>query len=210
MKKNKLAATLVLLFLCWGAVWASRHFVVLQRKPKLETRNLERSKGSPKGDLWVVEYLDYECPSCRESLPVMNNYLLTYPSRIFLQARFHPISEHRYGLRAAVYAECASRQKKFWPFHELLFEEQGLWSKAGDAEPLIHDIASRARLDIQKLDVCLSDAGTEEAVLKEKAAGESMGVKGTPTFFLNGERVTGVDALEAGLNAYFAKHGDKR
>ncbi len=210
MKKNKILATLALLLISWGAVTGSRHFILSQRMPKLESRNLERFKGDPKGDLWVVEYVDYQCSSCRNAIPALNNYLLTYPSRVFIQVRFYPLSENRYGFRAAEYAECASQQKKFWPFHELLFEEQSKWSSADDAEPLIKGIAARAGLNAAKLSFCLDDPKTQASVSKEKEEGESMGVKGTPTFFVNGEKVVGVDALEARLGGYFEKKEDSR
>ena len=211
MKKRKAFASLALIFVCWAAVAAGRQLLLFERRPKLETRNLERAKGNPRADVWVVEYFDYQCPSCGQVAPVTNSYLLTYPSRFYFQARFYPLIEHhRYALKSAIYAECVSHQHRFWPFHDLLFEEQNRWPEAPDVDDALRELARRAGVDSKSLDACVGDPKTKEAVLKEKETANRLGVDGTPTFFVNGKMAIGTEALKRSLDEYVQKGTERR
>jgi protein-disulfide isomerase len=127
-----------------------------------------------------------------------------HPGQIYLQVRYYPLTTHKNALKAALYAECASRQKgKFWKFHEALLKNQKDW--AMDDYPAIEfaTYAASAGLNVSWLDACSHDPETQKAVLEEKKKGEELGVQITPSFFINGKLVVGIDNLIRELKTYF-------
>ncbi len=145
--------------------------------------------------------MDYQCPSCRQAFKVLDAYLKEYPSNIYLQVRFHPLKQHPYGLESALYAECATRQNKFWEFHRLLFENQEDWKESSAVIEKFHDYAKQAGLDLKKLDACVADPLTKETVFQEGIESSQLGVHSTPTFFINGKMIVGPKPLMEELKA---------
>lgn len=190
---------------CALAVNAARHFAQAPETPSQSKRALARSKGDPKNPFWVVEYLDFQCGTCRDGAALLSRAAAAHPDDLYLQVRFFPlIRTHRFALKASVYAECASRQGKFWPFHDALFESQEEWS-ASSAPPdqFFEKYAAAAGLDGAKLGACVSDPSVKAAVIAEKDHGLSLGIRITPTYFVNGKRVTGVVPLSEELAARY-------
>jgi protein-disulfide isomerase len=204
MKKFFMAALLVALSA--AAVIAGRHFLGPQAGFSAEERDFLRSKGEPKAELWLVEYLDYQCESCRIGSGILKDFMERHPGKIYLQVRFHPlVTFHRHAFKAAVYAECAARQGKFWPFHEILLREQPRWSPLPDTviDEAFEGYAREAGVDTAKLAKCLGDPSVKKAVMDEKDKAMAMGVKLTPTFYLNGRMIVGPDPLKAELERFF-------
>ena len=139
--------------------------------------------------------MDYQCPSCRLAAKMLDNYCKEYPSKLYLQVRFHPLKQHPHGLESALYAECATRQNKFWVFHRLLFENQSEWEKNPDTAGTFHGYAQQAGMDLKKLDACLENPLTKETVLQEDMDSVALGVHSTPTFFINGKMIVGPKLL---------------
>ena len=187
MKKNKVVLTLFILLLCVGMIHGARFFFGPHGRVTLDKRILNRSKGNPAASVWIVEYMDYQCPSCRLATKMLDAYFKQYPSKLYLQIRFHPLKQHPHGLESALYAECAMRQKKFWEFHHLLFENQSEWRETSDATQKFHDYAKEAGLDLTKLDACLVNPLTKDTVLQENIDSVALGIHSTPTFFINGK-----------------------
>ena len=206
MNRNKFTATVLVVAFCVLTVWGLK---ALSRAPigkmDLDKRALLRAKGSPGAPLWIVEYLDFQCAGCKMISQLVDEYLEKYPSAVYVQTRFYPLTSHTYGLRTALYAECAARQGKFWPLHDLLFEHQAEWSVLGDAEGAFRGYARQAGLNMAKLDTCLKDPGVEKAVLEEKEAAAALGVHVTPTFFMNGRIVVGPTEIKRALEVHFSK-----
>ncbi|MGH7197194.1 MAG: DsbA family protein [Candidatus Omnitrophota bacterium] len=203
---KKFLAAGVLLLLCVGAVAAGRHFLGPKADTSANERDFLRSQGEPKAELWIVEYLDYQCSSCKIGAGVLKDFMARYPGKIYLQVRFYPsVKFHRHALKAALYAECAARQGKFWPFHELVLEKQEAWSRLPDTEidAVFENSAAQAGVDTRKLAKCLENPSVKQAVMDEKDKAMAMGVKLTPTFYLNGRMVVGPDPLKAELENYF-------
>ena len=205
MKSNKFFVTLFVLAIAVGAVHGSRFFFGPKGKVTFDKRILNRSKGSPNAPTWIVEYMDYQCPPCRKMFHILESYFEEYPSQIYLQVRFHPLKMHAHGLESAVYSECATRQKKFWEFHSLLFENQKEWVDLGKIDDKFHEYAARVGLDLQALDKCVADPATQEAVLKENIEGSKLGVASTPTFFMNGKMIAGSKEMTEELKKLFPK-----
>ena len=186
-----------------GFIHAARFVFGPKGKVTFDKRILNRSQGSPNAPVWIVEYMDYQCPACRTAFLVIDTALRQYPSQNYFQVRFHPIKQHSHGLESAIYSECAMRQKKFWEFHRLLFENQKEWEDLILIEDKFHAYAQRAGLNLVALDACVADPLTSETVLKENADSVALGVNTTPTFFVNGKMVAGIKEMKAELKKLF-------
>lgn len=203
MKKSKIITTFLVIALSVGFIHAARFVFGPKGKVTFDKRILNRSKGNPNAPVWIVEYMDYQCPACRTAFYVIDAALKEYPSQIYFQVRFHPLKQHPHGLESAVYSECAMRQKKFWEFYRLLFENQKEWEDLILTEDKFHEYAQRAGLNAEVLDACLADPLTSETVLKENTDSRMLGVNTTPTFFVNGKMIVGIMEMKAELQKLF-------
>ncbi len=137
----------------------------------------------------VTEYSDFECPFCASfatvQMPVIQEQLIG-PGKLRWRFRDFPLPSHRYSRYAALAAQCAGEQGKFWEMHDRLFE-QHQWAQTGDnPRALFRDFARAIGVDLDKYDACMDSqryAGRIEASVQE---GEAAGVRGTPSFYVNG------------------------
>ena len=104
-------------------------------------------------------------------------------------------SIHPFAQKAAEAAECANDEGKFWEYHDLLFEKQQEWASADESK--FKDYAKDINLDPGKFDKCLDDAKYASEVSKDFNDGVNAGVQGTPTFFINGNIVSGAQPYAA-------------
>jgi len=116
-----------------------------------------------------------------------------------MQLKYFPLRNHAHGLQSARYAECASRQGKFWPFHDYLIDRQANWRRLSDATPAFDLMAREVGLDLEVLGQCLADEKTTTSIMKDKKEGDILGVKSTPTYYINGTMVVGTDSLKQEL-----------
>ena len=202
--KKKILATLIVLLVCAGAVFLVK-FLAPKESRGADYRTLARSKGNPSADLWITEYFDYQCPACKTAHGLLDQYFQKYPGRIYLQVKFYPLFQHKYGLKTALYAECAARQNKFWKFHDLLFENQKKWEELGDAEPTFQGYVKEAGLNQRKCDACLNNPETQKTILEERGKAVAMGVQLTPTCYINGKICAGLEAAQQELQSYFGE-----
>ncbi len=210
MLTKKILVTVFVVMACYAAVQGVRLVTGPKGKFFFDKRVSSRAKGNPGAPLWIVEYLDFQCPPCRQAGPVLRSYLNKYPSQIYLQARFRPLLvSHVYALKSALYAECAADQGKFWVYHDLLFDRQEDWKSASDPDSLFFGYAKEAGMDLRKLDKCVHDPAVKERVIAEKDEAVGLGIQTTPTFFVNSKKVVGVQALKEELETFFSKKKEK-
>lgn len=209
MLLRKILSTFMVLALCYVSVGIGQHYKM--RPGSQLTRDTEaRATGNPYSLIWLVEYVDYQCASCREATSFLKAYLKENPGAIYLQVRLFPLTGHPHGFRSAKYAECAAKQGRFLPFHELVFARQPEWSPLPDINAIFHQYAAEVGIDTAKLDICLEDPAVDTFINDEKAAAKKLGIDGTPTFFLNGKLLVGRRQLEEGLaEALSAKKENK-
>ncbi|MFQ5681283.1 MAG: DsbA family protein [Candidatus Omnitrophota bacterium] len=163
-----------------------------------------KSRGNPQAGLYIIEYIDFQCPACARGAKVLDEYFRKYPQRMFLEARYFPLPMHRHGLASAHYVQCAAEQGKFWPFYEALLRRQNDWSNLTNARPLFREIARGLGIDLGIMDKCLEGEGARQAVDKDQERGKSLGIKSTPTYFINGTMIVGKKELERKLSGYFS------
>jgi protein-disulfide isomerase len=141
-------------------------------------------------DAWVtlVEFGDFECPFCGEEEPVVEALLAMYPADLRLVWKNFPLTSiHPYAQGAAVAAECADEQSLFWPMHDLLYANQS----ALTATDLANYAGEVPGLDVTTWQACLTTPAPAQVIANDEALGGTVGVNGTPTFFVNGEIVVG-------------------
>jgi protein-disulfide isomerase len=130
----------------------------------------------------LVEYGDFECPNCKQAVPAVKLLLERFAERVRFAFRHNPLEEvHPHALIAAQAAECAGGQGKFWPMHDLLFENQ-LHLKANQ----LHGYAGRLGLDMARYTAEMDDQVYLQRIREHQRSGRDSGVRGTPTFFVNG------------------------
>lgn len=199
MLRKKIITTLLVVGLCVAFIFGMRTF-----KPNpgevMKKRLAERSAGNPESKMWITEYFDYQCPPCSLASLLLSEHLKAKPDSIYLQVRYYPLQNHPHAMKAATYAECASRQQgTFWKFHDLLMSKQKEWSMERYPELKFLGYAKEAGLDLEKWDRCTKDPEVSKFILDEKAKATELGVTITPSFFVNGELVVGVKSLKEAL-----------
>lgn len=139
----------------------------------------------------LVEFLDFECPSCGSIHPVVEEFQAEFGDRITFVHRHFPLPAHPNSGQAALAAEAAGQQGRYQQMANKLFETQTQWAGSQQSQaPLFRTYAEQLGLDLALFDAAVADARTQERILADISDGKALGVNGTPTFFLNGEKLT--------------------
>jgi protein-disulfide isomerase len=153
------------------------------------------SKGPADDKVVLVEYADYECPSCRQLDGILRALLPTQPQVRLIYKDFPLVQIHPWAMTAATAGRCAYRQDPtlFWKFHDALYDNQAIITPE-NAWQKMQDYATQSGLDATALKVCMADPQAQEDVKKSMSEGESLHITNTPTIFVNGRRLIGPDA----------------
>jgi protein-disulfide isomerase len=158
------------------------------------------SRGPATAPVTLVEYLDFECEHCQATYPMLERLVRAYRDHVRFAVRHFPvIGSHLHAMDAALAAEAAGRQGRFWEMHERLFKEPG---RLSPADLLRH--ARELKLDLGRFETDISDPQLRHKIEEQKRQGVRSGVNGTPTLFLNGVRYDGprsYDALAEAIEA---------
>lgn len=138
----------------------------------------------------LVEFLDFECEACRAAEPLVQELKKEYGDRITFITRYFPLPGHRNSGTAALAVEAAAQQGKYEQMHAKMFETQPQWGEKQDSQAaLFRTFAQELGLDINAYDAAVGDEKTKARIRKDVADGTALGVTGTPTFFLNGQKL---------------------
>lgn len=155
----------------------------------------EHILGPEHAPVTVVEYGDFECPSCKQAVGAVELLMARYEGRMRLVWRNFPLEGvHPHALMAAEAAECAGGQGKFWSMHRLLFENQQHLKLRQ-----LFDYARSLDLDMARFTSEMDDHVYLQRVREHQASGNASGVRATPTFYVNGRR----QDVSFGLHALF-------
>jgi protein-disulfide isomerase len=142
----------------------------------------DHALGPSHAPVTLVEYGDFECPNCKQAAPAVKLLLKRFNGRVRLVWRQFPLEEvHPHALQAALASEAAAGQGKFWPMHDLLFDNQQHLKP-----PALRSYAERLELDIVRYDADMADTVYLQRVREDIESGAKSGARATPTFFLNG------------------------
>ncbi|MGM9472900.1 DsbA family protein [Pseudarthrobacter sp. YS3] len=139
----------------------------------------------------LVQFLDFECEACRSIHPFVEELKQEFGDRITFVTRYFPLSSHPNSGQAALAVEAAARPGRFEAMSARMFETQEQWhGKAESQAPLFRTFAGELGLDLAAFDAAVADGNTKERIRADITDGTALGVTGTPTFFLNGEKLT--------------------
>ena len=156
--------------------------------------------GSPTASVTVEEFADFQCGSCAAVHPVIKEIQSTYGSKIKMVFRQFPLTMHDKAYDAAVAAEAAGIQGKFWQMQDQLFVNQQTWaSPSADHKQLWSEYAQKIGLDVQQWQNDMAGLATKSRVDQDMARGKALGVSSTPSIYINGELVPYPEANVAGL-----------
>jgi protein-disulfide isomerase len=148
-------------------------------------------KGNPRAPVTIVEFSDFQCPFCGRVVPTMKQVEQTYGSQVRLVWKHQPLAMHPQALPAALAAEAAREQGRFWQMHDKLFQNQ----QALDPESL-ERYAKEVGLDLGRFRAAQQDPKLKARVEEDQALAARLGIGGTPSFMINGEKVVGALPFE--------------
>ena len=142
-------------------------------------------KGPADAKVTIVEFLDPACGTCREFYPLVQRLVNEYPGKVRVMVRYAPL--HPGSDQVVKMLEAAHRQGRFWPALELLFDNQQRWVINHRSQPMrARSILNGILMDHKKLDIDMGMADVTEAIEKDVRDAQTLGVKATPEFFVNG------------------------
>ncbi len=161
--------------------------------PRAEVAVVEHDPtiGPADAPVTIVQFAEYECYYCGKVGPTIDQVLETYGDKVRFVFKDFPLGSHARATPAAVAAHCAGEQGKYWEMNEVLLNNQ---QQLGDAELVQH--AASVGVDTEAFEACQSSGKYEPLVMADMKEGERVGVRATPTFFVNGIQVSGAQPYE--------------
>ena len=148
--------------------------------------------GNPDAPLKIVEFADFECSFSQEESLIVRELQARFPEQIYFVYRDFPLVDiHPHAFHSAEAANCANDQGKFWPMHDKLYQNM-----ANLTDLDLKTYALEIGLDIVKFNDCFDQHKYKDEVEVDRADGLAAGVEGTPTFFINGQKVPGAIPME--------------
>lgn len=152
---------------------------------RIPVNNDDHILGNPNSLITLVEYGDYQCPSCGTAYPFIKRLMKQFYGELRFVFRNFPLREvHQSAMIAALAAEAAALQSKFWEMHDIIYENQ----KDLDAYSLLH-YAEVLSLDLRRFTNDMQSLDLLTKIEKDFEGGVRSGVNATPTFFVNGSRL---------------------
>ncbi len=158
--------------------------------------HVEKMKGSHEAAIVIHEFSDFQCPSCKFAQQPLKKILDTFSDVVAVHFHHFPLEMHPYAMDASLSAECAGKEGKFWPYHDLLFEQQETWVRDPDPKALFLAYANSLGFDRAKFMACVMDPAMRKEVEKDRQLGMGQNVSSTPTFFIGDERLVGAKQLD--------------
>jgi len=143
------------------------------------------TKGLKDAPVWLVEFSDFQCLACKAFSAVVRDLVNKYPDKLLVAYRYFPLDIHPQAIPSAIAAEAAGKQEKFWEMEQLLFANQDRFS-----DTLYTELAAQLGLDMNAFTTSIQDPATKQIVTNDTTYGNSIGISATPTFFLNGVKLS--------------------
>jgi protein-disulfide isomerase len=147
------------------------------------------TRGNPNAVVTLEEFGDFQCPPCAKLSEPINQLEKDY--RPHLRVVFHnfPLPVHAHSQEAALAAEAADLQGRFWEMHDLLYREQSVWSISSDVLTLFNSYAGMLGLDVERFKKDMNGEQAKIRVTSDQKHGTSLGVRNTPTIFVNNKTI---------------------
>lgn len=140
----------------------------------------------------LLEYSDFQCPACSVFHGIVKETLAEHPNDIAFVYRHFPLSFHENANLAALASEAASSQGMFWEMYDAIFESQKEWEELNskDAKLYFEAFATDFELDIEKYRNDIKSPEAQQKIDDDIKSGTLLRVNATPTFFIDGEKIT--------------------
>ena len=157
-------------------------------------------RGNPEAPLTLEEFGDFECPSCKKVATFLDQVIKEYHPSVRLIFRSFPLAMHQDARDAALAAEAAGLQGRYWEMHDMLFREQAVWSSATDAGMLFDTYAEMLGLDLNQFRKDVKSDKVRERIESDQARARSLGVKVVPTLFVDKHQVETNEGTPEGMH----------
>ena len=147
------------------------------------------TKGNKDAKIILIEYSDFQCPACATYYPILKQLNQEFGDKVLFVYRHFPLPNHKNAGLAARATESAGKQGKFWEMHDLIFDNQKIWSDKTNAEDDFVKYAESQGLDIEKFKSDIISQEIKNKVESDYKSGYKIGINATPTFFLNGKKI---------------------
>ena len=191
---------IILALIIWGLVVAMNKPV--STGPKLGTpadvTSSDHIRGAENAKVTIIEYSDFQCPACAAYYPLVERLINESSTTIRFVYRHFPLFPlpHKNAMIASQAAEAAGMQGKFWEMYRLLFENQTSWENSNTAEAVFEGYAERIGLNLPAYKKDVDSPEIKARVERDRAEGQSLGINGTPTFFVNGKAIINPNGYE--------------
>jgi protein-disulfide isomerase len=146
-------------------------------------------RGASGAPVTLEEFGDFQCPACANTARAIHPLEGAYGGRLRIVFWQFPLPVHQHGRDAALAAEAASLQGRFWEMHDLLYQNQAKWSGETDVRPLFERYAQELHLDVQRFKKDFESEQVAAQVDRQREHGVSRGVQNTPTLFINNQLI---------------------
>lgn len=186
MKNPWILIGVIVVVLIGGSFWYSNS--VSQRNNKGVTFS-PHIKGNETATVSLVEYSDFQCPACASFQPYLNDIMNDYGDKIRFEYKHFPLPMHALAEPAARAAEAAAQQGNFFAYHDVLFLNQKEWTNSTNSTLEFIKYAEQLGLNIPLFKQHLNSSLIRDKIRIESQEARSLGLTGTPTFFLNGKKM---------------------
>ena len=158
---------------------------------------LDHIRGTQGGKVTLVEFGDLQCPACGAYEPLVRQVTKDNAGTLQVVFKHFPLTQiHRNALLAAKASEAAGLQGRFWEMHDMMYDNQSVWSETLTAREIFMGYATALGLDMAQFQKDMDSADVEKRILADYKEGTSLGVQGTPTFFVNGKKINNPGSAE--------------
>ncbi len=186
MKNPWTVVGILALVLIGGSIWYSS---IVGAKNNENITFSSHVKGNSEAAVKLVEYSDFQCPACTSFQLALQEIMAEYGDSLSLEYKHYPLPIHPQAESSAKAAEAAAQQDAFFAYHDKLFENQDTWSRSKNPSVLFIQYATELGLDTEKFKRQMNSSLIRDKVRDSGREAREMGITGTPTFFLNGERM---------------------
>jgi protein-disulfide isomerase len=182
-------------------------FLAAPEPPRYSINTTGRpSKGNPAAPVTIVEFTDYQCPSCAKAQPVIEKLVQEYGAQVKLVVRSFPLAQHPNAYKAAEAAEAAFEQGKYWEYSSLLIQNQSALETSK-----LKEYATRVGMDRSSFDTALDSGKYADRVQRDIQEGIGFGINSTPSVFVNGRQVMdkSYEALKAAIETALKERAAK-
>lgn len=178
------------------ATWKATSGTQEQKVYAIKVTKEDNQKGATSSAVVMVEYADFQCPACKAYQPILKQLEQLFEKKVKFVYRHFPLAGHKNASPAALAAQAAGEQGKFWGMHDLLFAGQTDWAESESPEKIYMAYAKELKLDVKKFQQDMQSDATKKRIETDMVTGNQYGVNATPTFYLNGKKLENPGSLD--------------